>query len=77
MKSLNDFEELKERAKLALNNARTTADRDRLLGIVDAVDSMKNLYRQYSSGYGRDNPVNEILNEIETEVNNLLRESAN
>lgn len=55
MKSLNDFEELKERAKLALNNARTTADRDRLLGIVDAVDSMKNLYRQYSSGYGRDN----------------------
>lgn len=77
MKSLNDFEELKQRAKLALNNARTTADRDRLLGIADAVDSMKNLYRQYSAGYGRNNPVNEILNEIEAEVYNLLKESTN
>jgi len=75
MKSLNDFEELKQKAKFALNNARTTIDRERLLGIIDAVDSMKNLYRQYSGGYGRNNPVNEILNELEENLKELLNEN--
>lgn len=70
MKSLGDFEELKNRANLSLANARTTADRERLLAIIDAVDTIKNSFHNYT----RDNSnVNEILNEILTEVNNLIR----
>lgn len=65
MKSFSDFQQLKERANLAQHNARTAADRERLQGIADAVDSMKELYGQYTNSYGRgSNPINETLDEL-------------
>jgi len=70
LKSLRDFEELKNRARQSLTAARTTADRERLLSIIDAVDTIINAFEVYSRGNGG---VNEILNEILTEVSNLIK----
>jgi hypothetical protein len=67
MKSPRDFEELKNRARQSLPNARTTADRERLLAIIDAVDRLNNSFQLYNRNTG-----DETLNEIINEMNNLL-----
>ncbi len=69
VKTLNDFQLLRERTRHAMQTARTSEDRDRLSNISNAIDSLLHLYDQYNRRHQNPTPRMEesldILNEIE------------
>jgi hypothetical protein len=72
-KNMNDFTELRNRANNSLSNARTDNDRQRLLGIVDAVDRLDNTYQRYQTQYGVNDMSENILTEVEENLMELFK----
>lgn len=64
LKSLSDFEALRERASLSASRAAQRNDVERLNGIVAAIDAMRAHYGQYRRQYGVNESL-DVLNEIE------------
>jgi hypothetical protein len=67
IKTLNDFQLLRERTRHAMQAARTAEDRTRLADISNAIDSLMHLYQQYERRHQNPNVREslDVLNEIE------------
>jgi hypothetical protein len=61
VKTVSDFDALRDRAGIAASRAAQRSDVERLNGIIEAIDALMAHYNQYRRQYG----VNETLNEIE------------
>lgn len=69
-KTIESFDELRDRAEFGLSAARSSADTERLQGIIRAIDGVKQNYQTYLDVYGSN--VNEILNEVKKTLLDLL-----
>ena len=69
-KTVESFDELKQKAHYGLRTAHTNNDTGRFLDIINAIDNLKRQHERYLEVHGTN--MNEILNEVEKDLLNLL-----
>lgn len=73
IKSISDFDDLRNRASNGLRAARTTTDQERLQQIIRTIDTIKQNYNDYSRRHGSSGiNENQILQEVERQLFDLL-----